>query len=170
MFGSCSLLRLRGVVAARPSTSTATSLVLCRTKKSSVKRARGAYTFFVKENMKSKIASLKMNEGLDGRQAVQQAMAALASEWTSMLPHVKAPFERLADDDKARSARERAEEKAATPPRPMSGYTLFYKENFARVYADAESVPEVAKSIGAMWRALPEHEKEAFKNAAKRTQ
>jgi hypothetical protein len=56
-------------------------------------------------------------------------------------------------------------------PKRMSGYILYYKQNYAaeKVNTPSSSLGDIAKIIGKAWKALPEEKRGEFNDLAKTT-
>ena len=81
----------------------------------------------------------------------------------------RAPFEQLAAEDKVRSQREREIYEATRPKRPLSSFLLFSNERRAAVRAalpHGAPIGDVARELGAQWRALSDAEKQPYKDQA----
>jgi hypothetical protein len=63
----------------------------------------------------------------------------------------------------------------ATPsqdtPKRMSGYILYYKQNYAaeKVNTPSSGLGDIAKIIGTAWKALPQEKRDEFNDLAKTT-
>ena len=56
-------------------------------------------------------------------------------------------------------------------PKRISGYILYYKQNYAaeRKNAPSSSLGDIAKVIGKAWNSLPQEKRDEFNNLAKTT-
>jgi len=145
------------------------------------KRPRTAYAYFFAHANASVRAAQPEGE-THGAWVAKET----ARRWKRLTDDDKKPFVAKADIDRERFNSESRIYKAALrkseknggefgiplPKRPPNSYALFYKSVYEKVRADRssggrEDVGSAAKTIGAMWKALPPADQGQFKEQAK---
>ena len=130
-------------------------------KEAKPKRARSAYTFFVSAN-RSKIKNA--NPDYDFKALAK----AVADAWANCSGSQREHYERLAEDDKERSIRERAAFRSQKPKRAMSAYMFFVKENRKHIKTQHPEMTfaEVGKALGHAWKHCQPSHKERYEAMA----
>jgi len=123
-------------------------------------RARGPYTYFIKDTMK-----LLMAESPSSK--VTELSKKAAVTWRSLTAENKQKYIDLASKDKERAKKDReAYEKTRPPKRPLSAYFLFLQKFRPKLVAEnpslKQNISEISKRAGTQWKAMSDAEKQPY--------